>query len=140
VARALSACKRIVSAPGCVASRSSSSYGPPRLARTGRDEDREREALAALGQEDEPADRFGVGPLRVVDEQDERALVRQRGGQPVEAVHDPERVARLRRLEAERSGSQRGRAGQPWAHCVRLEQLAHDAVAVRLLQHRAARA
>jgi hypothetical protein len=96
----------------------------------------------------EERERGGVGPVPVVDEQDDGLLGGEVGGQPVQRVPDGERVLRRRGVHArevdlqQRGGEARGsreedRGLRVARHVV--EQLAHDAEDEVVLQLGAAR-
>ena len=63
----------------------------PALTRAAGDDERDVELLEPCEEECEVAQRRSVGPVRVVDDEAERALGREVGTQPVEAVEDRER-------------------------------------------------
>ena len=83
--------RRTISADGSVSDRREQVGVGPALARAARDDQRDVELLEPREQEREVAERRSVGPVRVVDDEAERALGREVGAQPVEAVQDRER-------------------------------------------------
>ena len=70
-----------------------------------RHDDQQRDVAGAAGEVGERLQRGAVGPVGVVDQQRERALLRQRGAGPEQAVGDRRR--RVAALERERTGAQR---------------------------------
>jgi len=119
------------------------------LPRTGRDDDQQRQVLAALRGVEERAHRGVVGGVGVVDGEHQRPLLGDVGGDPVEAVQERE----LRRtggvLHADLAGQRRlGTRGGAGEHAsalargrvrqVRLEQLQRDAERVLPLELAAA--
>ncbi len=63
-----------------------------RLIRAARDGEHDGQLLDARRQEADEVERGRVGPMRVVDREQQRGLLGERRGQPVEAVQDRERV------------------------------------------------
>jgi hypothetical protein len=110
-----------------------------------------RERVEPVREELEEAHRGAVRPLQVVDDEQLRALVRQRGHQPVETMEHAERridvaIGTRPARQDDRPG-QRGRAGkrpatQLHGHAAQsgLEQLPHDAPRVGRLEIGPARA
>ena len=97
-----------------------------RLPRTHRDEQHERDVGNAVGHEARPAQRLGIGPVRVVDGDQQPAALGQVRTHPVQPVQHTLLVQRRRRrLEAERRGRARGRTGEQRAAapCSRRGQL-----------------
>ena len=93
----------------------------PGVARATRDHRGDRQLGEPLGEIQEEAQRRGVRPMHVVDRQQERPVVRDVGGQPVEAVQQREDVilapATGRRLGAieQRGRESRGTVEEPLA-------------------------
>jgi hypothetical protein len=107
--------------------------------------ERGRDALQAVGDVREDAQRRAVGPVGVVDEDRQRALRGEVGGQPVQRVAGGERVVRGCRgrtvqLDREQRGSEPRRAGKERRRVDEraaqdlVEQLADDAEAERALE------
>ena len=113
-----------------------------RAARPRRREQQHGQGVEPVREELQEPRRRAVGPVQVVDDKQLRALLRQRRHQPVQPVKNPERRLRVGRGVREHDGpGERGGAGERAAACAgrhppqtRLEQLAHDAPGVRLLQ------
>ena len=128
----------------------------PALARPAGDDERDVELLEPCEQEREVAQRRRVGPVRIVDDEAERALGREVGAQPVEPVQDRERridsgpsvscarspPGRLSRPAATPAApcSQSARSAAAALGEHRLEQLPHDAEGEVALELGAARA
>ena len=102
------------------------------------DREQHRQLLQAGHQEAEEVERGGVGPMRVVDREQQWLLLGERGRQPVEAVQHRERVGGRALVQAERATRGAGHAveqlvpvgcGEP-----RSEQLPGDREREPLLQ------
>jgi hypothetical protein len=115
------------------------------LLRAAGHDERGRDALQAVGDVREDAQRRAVGPVGVVDEDRQRALRGEVGGQPIQRVPGGERVVRgcrgrpveldreQRGSEPRRAGKERGRVDDRAAQDL-VEQLADDPEAERPLE------
>ena len=120
--------------------------GQPALAAAGGGEHGDRLVVEPPDQVEQEPQRRLVGPLRVVDHEQQRLALRGADGQPVEAMQDPKRIrghrrrleqcARRRRRAVEHLGALGLRTGQQ----PRLEQRSRDAPAEAALQLVPARA
>ena len=121
------------------------------LARAHGGDDEHPEVLAARGELDQQADRLGVGPVEVVDDQDQRPLAAEVDHEPVQGVDQRRLAAAGERLldglaaEQHRLGQRRAALERRRARRRRrvpdpaLEQPQHDAEREVALEHAAGR-
>ena len=116
------------------------------LTRPAGNRERHRKVLDAAGEVGEEGERRRIGPLRVVDEHEQRRAFGEGGAQPVQAMQHRERALVL--LPAPRELEDRGAQGGGPVHQLvaagtghaRLEELPHDAERELALELGAARA
>ena len=123
--------RRIASAEESVVSVASSSASVPASRRAGRDDERDVQLFEPREQECQVTERRGVCPVRVVDDQAERACCGEVRAQPVEAVEDRERGIDARGgrtiCRAVRQEARAVPAATPAAACSRSARSSSDA-------------